>query len=155
MTSMRILPILLSCLLASPLAAQQASHACASVADPAARLACYDKAFPPPPEINAMATEKAQADFGWDKPQEPLRNPGQTHEQAAPDRIESRVSNVNSGPGGQRSFTLENGQIWTQAESRSSGFVKAGDVVQVRKGVMNGFQLVMPNGVSVRVRRTR
>ncbi|TWT21165.1 hypothetical protein FQY83_07315 [Luteimonas marina] len=141
-------------LLALPAAAQQPTHACASEAQAAARLACYDKAFPPPPEVIEAATEQAQADFGLNKPRDPLLNPGQTVEQADPERIESRVAKVDHY-NGQRVFRLENGQVWTQAESRGSGHVQAGEVVQVRKGLLGTYMLIMPNGVALRVRRTR
>ncbi|MCW4455625.1 type VI secretion protein [Flavobacterium sp. MXW15] len=149
-----LLPLLL-CLFAPPLAAQQATHACANVAEPAGRLACYDKAFPPPPAVNAAVAEKAQADFGLNKPRETLLNPGQTPAQADPERIESRVIRVDHGRGGQRSFMLENGQVWQQTESRSSGHVQAGDTVQVRKGLIGGYMLVTPAGVRLSVRRAR
>ncbi len=152
---MRCLVLSFFWLFAQPLAAQQITHACSSVAQPAARLACYDKAFPPPPEVIEAATEKAQAGFGLNQPREPLRNPGQTVEQVDPERIESQVMKVDHGRDGQRIFTLENGQVWTQTESRSSGHVQAGDAVQVRKALMGGYHLVMPNGVVVRVRRVR
>lgn len=152
---MRCLLLPLLWLIAPPLAAQQATHSCANVAEPAARLACYDRAFPPPPEVIEAATEKAQADFGLDKPRGSLRNPGQTDEQADPERIESRVAKVGHVREGQRIFTLENGQVWTQTDSRGGGHVQAGDVVQVRKGILSGYLLAMPNGVAVRVRRTR
>ncbi len=140
---------------ALPLAAQPDTHACAKVADPAARLACYDSAFPPPPDVIAAATEKAQADFGLDRPRDGLLNPGQTREQADPERIESKVARVGAGRDGQRIFTLENGQVWTQTDSRAGGHLQVGDAVQVRKAMLAGYQLVMPNGVIVRVRRTR
>lgn len=142
-------------LLALPVAAQQLTHVCASEAQPAARLACYDKAFPPSQEVIEAATEQAQADFGLNKPRDPLRNPGQTVEQADPDRVQGLVSRVDHGGNGQRSFHLENGQVWTQTDSTSSGHVQPGDTVQVRKGMLSGYLLVMPNGVVVRVRRTR
>ncbi|MGY1408626.1 hypothetical protein ACW5EG_03470 [Luteimonas sp. A611] len=142
-------------LLALPLAAQQPTHACASVAQAEDRLACYDKAFPLSLEVSEAATEKAQADFGLDRPREPLRNPGQAAEPADADRIESQVIKVDYERNGQRSFSLDNGQVWTQAESRSSGHVAAGDVVQVRKGLLGSYQLVTPAGVLLRVRRAR
>lgn len=148
-----LLPMILL-LLALPVAAQQPTHACASEAQAAARLACYDKAFPPPPDVIEAATEQAQADFGLSQPRDTLRNPGQTVEQADPQRIESRVTKVDHY-NGQRVFSLENGQVWTQAESRSSGHVQDGDVVQVRKALMGTYMLIMPNGVALRVRRTR
>lgn len=143
----------LVCLIALPLAAQQSTHDCANVPDPAARLACYDKAFPPPREVVEAAEEKARADFGLSPSRDSLRNPGQTAEQADPERIESRVIKVDHG--GARSFHLENGQVWTQTDGRSLGHAQAGDVVQVRKAILSGYQLIMPNGISVRVRRTR
>ncbi|MDH5822826.1 hypothetical protein QFW77_07435 [Luteimonas sp. RD2P54] len=155
MMMMRYLVLSLLVLFAQPLAAQQTTHACTGVVEPAARLACYDHAFPPPPDVLQAATDKAQADFGLDQPRDPLLNPGQTMEQADPERIESRVAKVDHGRDGQRVLTLENGQVWAQTESRSSGHVQPGDVVQVRKAVFGGYRLVMPNGVVVRVRRTR
>lgn len=155
MMLMRILLLPLLWLFVPPAAAQQTSHACAGVAEAAARLACYDNEFPPAPEVIAAATEKSQADFGLAKPRGSLRNPDQTVEQADPERIESRLTKVVHGGGGQRTFHLENGQVWTQTESRSSGHVQTGDGVQVRKAMLGGYQLVMPSGVAVRVRRTR
>jgi hypothetical protein len=148
------LPLLLLAL-ALPVAAQPAGHACAGVANPAERLACYDRAFPPSPEVIEAASEQAQAEFGLDKPKDALRNPGQTPGQVDPDRIDSRVTGVSRGGDGQRVFTLENGQVWIQTDVRGSGHVQAGDTVQVRKAILGGYQLVMQNGVSVRVRRTR
>lgn len=149
-----VLPVFLW-LFALPLAAQPAGHPCANVVDPAARLACYDEAFPLPQEVIEAAVAKAQADFGLDGQDEPLLSPGQSAEQANPERIESRVVKVDDGRGMERIVTLENGQVWSQTGARSSGHLQAGDVVQVRKATLGGYHLVMPNGVSVRVRRTR
>ena len=65
------------------------------------------------------------------------------------------VKQVDQGRDGQRIVILENGQVWAQTGSHSSGYLKAGDLVQVRKGLVGGYALVMSNGVTVRVRRTR
>ena len=151
---MRFLTLLPLLLFAPSLAAQQASHPCAGVPEPAARLACYDEAFPLPPQVVEAATAKAQADFGLGKASDGLRNPGQTVAQADPDRIEGRVTRVDHGVG-QRSFHLEGGQVWTQVDSRTGGSVQAGDTVQVRKAVLGGYSLVTPQGVVLRVRRIR
>ena len=143
------LPMLPLLLLVLPAAAQPASHECAVVPDPAARLACYDRAFPPPPETVQAATEKAQAEFGLDAAEQE-----RSLAQQQPERIESPVAKVDQGSRG-RVFILENGQVWAQTETRTVGHVRPGDVVQVRKAILGGYTLVMPNGVSVRVRRTR
>ncbi|TYT25697.1 hypothetical protein FZO89_05185 [Luteimonas viscosa] len=151
---MRCFSFSLLWLFSLPLAAQPATHPCAAVAVPAERLACYDQAFPPPPEVHEAANERARADFGFDQPRESLRNPGQAVEQADPQGIESTVIRVDHGRNG-RSFNLENGQVWTQTDARSGGQVQPGDSVQVRKAILAGYQLVTPNGVVLRVRRTR
>jgi hypothetical protein len=150
---MRYCLLALLLLFALPLFAQQAPHACAEVADPAARLACYDKAFPPLPGVMEAAAEKAKADFGLHTSRESLRSsaPGAQPDQ---EQIEARVDKVDHGAG-QRSFQLENGQVWMQVEARSSGHVGVGDTVQVRKGVLGGFQLITPQGIALRVRRMR
>ena len=152
---MRCVLLVLLGLSASPLAAQPPSHACASVSGATDRLACYDKAFPPPAEVIAEANQQAQADFGLSGPRDSLRNPGQTAEQANPERIESRVVKVDHGSGGQRRFQLENGQVWALTEARSIGQVPEGAMVQVRKAMLSGYTLVAPNGVTLRVRRVR
>lgn len=152
---MRGLMVLMLWMPVLPLAAQQSAHPCASVAGAAARLACYDAAYPPSPDVIEAAAAQAQAEFGFDRPAEPLRTPGLTAEQTAPDRIESQVTRVDHAGNGQRSFTLENGQVWTQTESRSNGHVRAGQTVQLRKGVLGAYQLVTSDGVFLRVRRAR
>ncbi len=143
---------LLACLglCAGPLAAQQAGHPCAGVADAPARLACYDRAFPPSPEVVAAAGEQAEAAFGL----EATRDAGNVVGTQEPERIESTVTRVDHGSGGRRTFHLENGQVWTQSDS-GGGQMRAGGVVQVRKAMLGGYQMVMPNGLSVRVRRVR
>ncbi|MET0329769.1 MAG: hypothetical protein ABW163_13520 [Luteimonas sp.] len=142
-------------LLASPVTAQQNSHHCATVPEAAARLLCYDRAYPPSPEVLEAATARARADFGLSTPRDPLRNAGQAGGEEAPERIESRVIKVDYGRGGQRNFTLENGQVWMQTEARSSGHVRVDERVEVRTGIMGGYQLITAAGVALRVRRAR
>jgi len=135
-------------------AAGPAGHPCASVADPGARLACYDKAFPPPAEVLEAAARKGVDDFGLGEAPAALRNPGQAPEAADPDSIAARVVQVDYG-GGRRRIVLDNGQAWILAESASAGPLRQGDDVRIRKGLMGGFLLTTPAGVSLRVRRTR
>ena len=129
-------------------------HPCASVADPEARLACYDKAFPPPAEVHEAAARKGVDDFGLGEGPAALHNPGQAPEVADPDSIAARVVQVDYG-GGRRRIVLENGQVWMLAESASAGPLRQGDDVRIRKGLMGGFLLTTPAGISLRVRRTR
>ncbi len=140
---------------AAPLAAQPAGHACAMQPDPTARLACYDRAFPPPPEVQEAARQQAEAGFGLGsaKARQDVSEPVAVGEDA--DSMQARVERVDYHGGGLRVFVLENGQSWMQTDSRSMGHVQPGDQVLVRKGLMGGYLLVMPNGVAVRVKRLR
>ncbi len=129
-------------------------HPCASVVDPGTRLACYDKAFPPPAEVHEAAARKGIDDFGLGEGPAARRNPGQSPEVADPDSIAARVVQVDYGDG-RRRILLDNGQAWVLAESASAGPLRQGDDVRIRKGLMGGFLLTTPAGVSLRVRRTR
>lgn len=145
--------LILACAIPGSLAAQ-GSHPCATVIDPARRLACYDEAFPPPPAAREAAARKARDEFGLDK-EKSLRSPNQSPDEADPERIESRVSNVDYGNGGRRTITLENGQVWTLAQATSAGHMNVGDAIVVRKGLMGNYLMVTPAGVGLRVRRVR
>lgn len=147
------LPILW--LFAFPLAAQEAAHPCALLAAPAARLACYDAAFPLSADVLEVEAQQAQAAFGLTGPQAPSRSADDRVEGTDSDGFEGRVVEVDYGPGGLRSFRFENGQVWTQTEARGSGHVQDGQVVQLRKGLLGSYQLVTPAGVVLRVRRSR
>ncbi len=134
--------------------AAESSHPCASVAGPETRLACYDKAFPPPAEVHEAAAKKAVDDFGLGERPAVLRNLGQAPEVVDPDSIAARVVEVDYG-GGRRRIVLDNGQAWMLAESASAGPLRQGDDVRIRKGLMGGFLLTTPAGVSLRVKRAR
>lgn len=138
---MRPFTILLTCLLASPLPALASSHPCARVADPSARLECYDAAFPPDPGAVMSAPDAARSDFGLEKPVEP-------------GRVESRVSSVDYARGA-RSVTLENGHVWVQTDAKVNAQVRPGDTVSVRRGMVGNYIMTTANGVAVRVRRVR
>lgn len=151
-TMMRLLP-LLALLAASPLRAQ-ASHPCASVALPADRLACYDRAFPPPPQVREEAVRQAEADFGLDRKPPPLENPEQPAEALDPDSVRGTVVSV-THQRNRRDITLDNGQVWATLEGGSKGHLRAGDTVELRRGLMGNYLLVTPAGSGLRVRRVR
>lgn len=152
---MRWMALPIMWLLAFPLAAQAATHPCAQLAGPVARLACYDAAFPLAADVVEAEAQQAQAAFGLNKTQPPQRGGDDRSERADSDGFEGRVIKVDHGQGGLRSFRFENGQVWTQTEARSSGHVQDGQIVQLRKGILGSYQLVTPAGVMLRVRRTR
>lgn len=153
--AMRTFCLLVLGWIASPTAAQEATHACAGLPDPTARLACYDEAFPLAPGVVEAAMQLAEAGFGLDASTQRPRDGGMSGTPSDPGRLESRIERVSHGRGTERSFHLVNGQVWAQAEARSTGQVRAGDTVEVRKGLLGSYQLVTPAGVFLRVRRVR
>lgn len=155
MRKMRTVLTTILVLAAAPLAAQQPGHACAMQPDPAARLACYDQAFPPPPEVREAARQQTEAGFGLGSAKAPQDGGELVTGGEGADSMRARVEKVDHLGGGLRVFVLENGQAWLQTDSRSMGHVQAGDQVLVRKGLMGGYLLVMPNGVALRVKRSR
>lgn len=135
-----------------PAFAAEPAHPCAPVLDPVERLACYDRAFPPPPEVHEAAARKAVDDFG--RPPAPQLANARPTDEADPERIQGKVARIVYGQG-TRTVTLDNGQAWMLTEATSRGPVAEGDTVAVRKGVMGNYILVTPAGVGLRARRVR
>lgn len=144
-----ILAVVASCFSAATVAAQEHPLECARLADPAARLGCYDRLFPVPAEVVEAAARRAEESYGLERAAGSLQSGRSELEQ-----LESRVVDVDHGRNGQRTFKLENGQTWVQVEARVGGHVQVGQVVSLRKAILGGYQLVTPAGVALRVRRT-
>ncbi|UNK41938.1 TOBE domain-containing protein [Luteimonas sp. S4-F44] len=118
---------------------------CSHVTDAVARLACYDRAFPP--AFGAVPAEAMRVEtFGLPPPP---RDGDSTSE-----RIEARVVAVDY-LGNRRTVALDNGQVWALTEATARGPLTPGEAVSIRKGAMGGFMLYTPAGVSLRARRLR
>lgn len=130
------------------------SHACAGVSPPSERLACYDAAFPPlsDPQALAQAKEKAVAEFGLSDDQLRERDPARARD-LEPSRIEATVSVLGQRADGARVVTLDNGQVWVLTTVTSKGPLNVGDRVTVRAAALGTYMLVTPGGVPLRVRR--
>lgn len=126
--------------------AGQASHACGLVIEPAARLACYDRAFPPAPPVVQAATQKGEQQFGLDAKRTPADN-------ADPEQITSLIVSVQDSRDGQRTITLENGQVWQLDGSR--GVLSEGDAITLRKAALGSHMAVTPAGLRLRASRLK
>lgn len=154
-TPVRLLLLLSAC--ATPALAQDAGagHPCASTLEPAQRLACYDRAFPPPPALREAAAARAVGAFGLPRRAAPLRDPGQSAEGADLAQIEARISSIDhGGSGGRRTVTLDNGQRWS-LEGITAGPLAPGDVVHIRQAALGSHMLRTPGGANLRARRVR
>ncbi|WP_129136828.1 hypothetical protein [Luteimonas sp. YGD11-2] len=152
----RLLPLLFACAWPVAVSAQgtaDGGHPCAATVDPTQRLACYDRAFPPPPAVREAAAARAVDAFGLPRAATPLRGPGASAGDGDPDAIEARVTAVEHA-GGRRTVLLANGQRWS-VEGGVAGPLAAGDLVTIRKGALGSHMLRTPGGVSLRARRVR
>ncbi len=142
--------------LLSPVPALADTHPCAERADPQARLACYDEAFPPLAAASAIAPVRSEAEriqeFGLTERAVEESKPAAEREPPI-DRIEASVTAVRAIQGGQRVLTLDNGHIWQVTEGGTRGFLKVGDKVTIRRALMGSHILSTPGGVGLRVRR--
>lgn len=136
--------------LAPPARAQEASHACANVVGPAQRLACYDRAFPPPSQVRQAQVKQAREEFGRERSVQA----GELLAESPPQEIQATLARVDYR-GNQAVFTLDDGQVWEQADSAPSGSSRPGQKVRVRKAMLGSHMLLLPSGVEVRVKRTR
>jgi hypothetical protein len=163
-------PFIVSALLAANVSLAADARECLEIPGDAERLACYDSAFgrrsvavPASPGVPAVADATVTAapilvdpvaEFGLSESQKRAQNPERAKD-VSPERITAKVSEVGRQPTGGLLVTLENGQVWAQAESLSKARVAAGDEVTIRKATLGSYLLLAPNKVSMRVRRVR
>lgn len=144
---------------AAATAAESSTHACASVADPTQRLACYDAAFPPAGDAQfgaivdpEIARAQALKDFGLNKAQLSAREPERMRE-LSPERIEATVAGITNRSTGERVLTLDNEQIWLLTEVTSKGRLRVGDRVVLRTAALGTYKLITPGRVPLRAKR--
>lgn len=146
-----------------PLWAGEVTHPCAAIANPEARLACFDAAFSAPRNVESRpapapetgAPKKAAEvieEFGLTPAQLQARNPERGSEPRL-ERIEAKVAEIQHRSTGERLIRLDNGQVWLQTEVTVRGPLFTGDEVVIRRAALNSFQIVTPGRVALRVRR--
>lgn len=166
---------LLALACATPAAAQQEAstpqvldqvYSCSSITSDQARLACYDAAVGHLREAqtsgNLVAVDRAQAQeierdaFGFHLPTLPRifgrggNEPGA--EAVAELRLEiARVVRRRNGPA---TFTMTNGQVWTQIDDANAFNARPGGAVTIRRALLGSYLMsVDAGGPAIRVRR--
>jgi hypothetical protein len=158
--------------------AQGNPAACAAIEPDAARLACYDAVYRSPTDpsraaapvaampaagtapagaaaipVAAAAAADPVAEFGLTEKQKLAQQPDA---KPKPQEIDGVVREVQKIGIDRWAMTLENGQVWTQAESTTRQPFKPGDSIRIREAAMNSYLATGPkSGGSVRVRRVR
>jgi len=148
-------------------AADQSKGAqCAALDDPAARLACFDAAFPRPPRAappHTMPPNPAKAAVATEEPASDARKFGLSDAQKdaidpkpAPPPLAATtaaVKTVRQLPSGYLLIGLDNDQVWQQTEIDPNVRLQPGDRVTIRRASLGSFLLVTPAHFSTRVRR--
>lgn len=171
-------------LLAAPVSAQEAAaeptragviqalYDCRAIADPAQRLACFDR------QVTALETAETARDvrivdreqvrrarrglFGLTLPSlGDIFGGGDDDEVAAardPDvieEIESVIREIGRDSAGKLVLILENGQRWTQTDVSGGRSPRAGQSVRIRRGALGSFLATVDGRAGFRVRRDR
>lgn len=151
------------------LAAPAVPTHCGAIAEPSARLACFDawlagvvepEALKSPQVTLPAAPDEAIAEqtidleqsFGSEALTETRRS--QRKAQTAIAEIESAVQQVSRGPRGRFTFTLENAQVWRQASPRVVS-IRAGDSVTIRRSRTGRYTMATAGGAITKVSRVR
>jgi hypothetical protein len=127
---------------------------CRALADPAERLACWDRLYPPTASNATPATAAVdeRAAFGLTSGQR-LEREGRAED--VPDRIEATVTMIALERDRRRRITLEDGQVWLLPPATTRERIDVGDRVAIRKAALGSFLLRTANGIDVRAKRVR
>ncbi|KPF85354.1 hypothetical protein IP70_11550 [alpha proteobacterium AAP38] len=143
---------------------------CLGIVDNGARLACYDRTVPalrhtpqPPaapsapvaPAAPAVAApvNKEQA-FGAERIDRKDAPAGTVAQEA--ESITATLTSVSQQTVDRYTFTLDNGQVWSQVVARSIANAKPGKEVKIEKGMFGSFTMTI-DGVTgiIKVRRVK
>ncbi|MFV3127548.1 hypothetical protein [Niveispirillum sp. KHB5.9] len=142
---------------------------CLGILDNSARLACYDRTVPglrhaAPPPAAPMAPQapippappvsKEQA-FGAERIQD-KQNPAVAAKPEEAESITAKLVSVSQQTIDRYTFTLDNGQVWSQVVARSIANAKTGKTVRIEKGIVGSFTMTI-DGVTgiIKVRRVK
>jgi hypothetical protein len=143
---------------AAPPTQLQRLQACATLADDASRLACYDE------QINraspAAAPEAAAAppheDFGVAGSELARRRDAERRQDNLPaEPMIATVTLLSRLSHGEIVMTLSNEQVWRQKKPDPYFPVKVGDSIRIEPGLLGSYRLFLPAGRFSQVTRVR
>ena len=149
--------------------------ACADETDVLKRLSCYDREVAryrthsaatttAPPAASGTAAPAAagtafladqRAEFGMNGE---LKRKEQVPGAAEPvklDKLTARITSLSTKAHGESILTLDDGQVWEEAEIESHVPYHVGDEVTIKRGVLGAFYLSTPAVRGMRVKRVR
>jgi hypothetical protein len=127
---------------------------CASIKRNTERLSCYDRAMgalAAGKEATAALPAAAEASFGVSANKEVKSKP-EIAERGDVDSVTANVKSFGHTDDGSRVFNLDNGQKWRQIDTKDP-LLKAGDAVTIKRAALGSFQMFVPTGRAIKVRR--
>jgi hypothetical protein len=122
---------------AEPVAPPANFAMCTGVADPSARLACYDAAAKRAAPAHVPVVAPAEARFG-----DTGQLPGDAEaRRELPSRLEARVKRVASLPNGRYRLTLDNSQVWQTTEANWAVEFNPEDAITISRLPLGGYQI--------------
>lgn len=126
---------------------EDALRRCAKTTDQAQRLACFDAI------VSALAQVEADR-FGMTADIERKRDPVAV-QQAKDAVLGGKIAGLSQAPQGEWTFTLDNRQVWIEAEPRANVNFAVGEDVHIEHGAMGSLWLVADQHRKVRVKRVQ
>ena len=133
---------------------------CRKIADPTARLACYDTAVADLDTAEKtrevvvvdrdQVTEARRSVFGLRLPKIKLFSGDGSDEV---DSVESVITAVSRGRDGKLTFTIEDGARWVQTDSHTVIGVRVGTRVTLTRGALGSFFAKFEGSTSAKVQR--
>jgi hypothetical protein len=124
-----------------------ALRGCAKMSNPAQRLACFDVTVSKLPQVEADR-------FGMTVDIERKRDPVRVKQEREA-MLDGRIAGLSQAPRGELTFTLDNRQVWIEAEPKPNIEFAVGENVHIEHGAMSSLWLVADQHRKVRVKRLR
>jgi len=119
---------------------------CAGLNEDPARLTCFDAIVRTLPQVE---TDRFGMTVEIERKRDPLMP------QAKNDMIGGKIAELRRIPEGEWIFTLDNRQVWIEAEPRVNVEFAVGEDVRIEHGAMSSLWLVADQHRRVRVKRLR
>jgi hypothetical protein len=119
---------------------------CSRETDEHQRLACFDAL------ANALPQIKADQ-FGMTADVAHKRDPAVGFDHS--DVLTGKINGLQEAASGQWIFTLDNGQLWIQAEPKPGMHFSVGEAIQIEQGAMGSLWLAADHHRKTRVKRVQ
>jgi hypothetical protein len=120
---------------------------CARETDEHLRLKCFD-------ELAGSVPQLKRDQFGMTPAVAERKDPSAAKAPLIdPEVLDAKIAGLRQGSHGEYTFTLDNGQVWVEQESRPGVRFSVGEVVQIKHGTMSSLWLSASSRRMTRVKR--